>query len=343
MLEYFVYPAVVLLILFIIRKIANGPETPLKDQADLRGKVVIVTGSNTGIGKVSAMEMLSKGANVVFASRDQQKTLAVIDGIKNSDMRLRAHFIKLDLGSFESIKDFVETFQRKYHQLDILVNNAGATFDTFSLRENIERTIMTNHIGPVFLTSLLIKFIGPQGKIINVSSRGHKQVGPRDLTYLYAGQDSNFSNMENDHRHLMLYCLSKMGNVYHARFLADYFMRNGLQIKTASLHPGFVHTDIFSPYRLATLFKKIVFCMIAPFVWLTSKDVYMGAQTTLHLAYMDFDKMNSGAYYSNCSEEKLKDFATDRERIEEYMNFTKKQIVKNCPDLPEYALDFINH
>ena len=341
MWEYFVYPALVLLVLFIIRKIANGPETPLKEPAVMGGKVVIVTGSNTGIGKVAALEILGKGAKVILASRDQQKTMAVINEIKNAEMRNRAYFIKLDLGSFESIKNFADDFKRQFDRLDILVNNAGATFDTFSLRENIERTIMTNHIGPVFLTSLLIDYIRPQGKVINVASRGHKEVGPKELTYLYAGQDSNFSNMENDHRHLMLYCLSKMGNVYHARFLTDYFKRNGLQIKAVSLHPGLVNTDIFSPYRLTTFFKKIVFFLIAPLLWLISKDVYMGAQTTLHLAYIDFNEMKSGAYYSNCSEEKLKDFATDRERIDEFMNFTKKQIVRNCPDLPKSALEFL--
>lgn len=341
MWEYFVYPSIVIIIIFITRKIANSPETPLKDKANLSGKIIIVTGSNTGIGKVAALEMLSKGAKVVFAARDEQKTLSLINSIQDPESMNNAMFIKLDLSSFNSIRNFVEEFKRNFDYLDILVNNAGASFDTFELRDNIEKTIMTNHIGPVFLTSLLIEYIRPRGKIINVSSRGHKDVGAKDLNYLYAGQETNFSNMKNDYRHLMLYCLSKLGNIYHARHLADFFNKNNIPIKTVSIHPGVVMTDIFQPYRLETFLKKLLFCSIAPFIWLFGKDVYMGSQTTLHVAYLDYDQLNSGDYFSNCSVEKLKELAKNQDRIDEMMNFTKKQILMNCSDLPKNLLDYI--
>jgi retinol dehydrogenase 12 len=341
MWEYFVYTSIVILLIYIIRKVANGPETPLKDQVNLSGKIIIVTGSNTGIGKVAALEMLSKGAKVIFAARDEQRTLSVINSIQDPEIRNNACFIKLDLSSFDSIKNFVEEFKRNFNYLDILVNNAGASFDTFELKDNIEKTIMTNHIGPVLLTSLLVDIIRPQGKIINVSSRGHKDVGVKDLNYLYAGQETDFSNMKNDYRHLMLYCLSKLGNVYHARYLADYFNKNNIPVKTASLHPGVVMTDIFQPYRRETFLKKLIFCSFAPLLWLFGKDVYMGAQTTLHVAYLNYDLLNSGDYFSNCSVEKLKDFARDQNRIDEMMSFTKKQILTKCPDLPKNALEYL--
>ena len=100
------------LIIIAIRWWANGPKTILNP--DMAGKTIIVTGSNTGIGQVTALNLLQRGANVIFASRDEAKTQAVIDSIQDPKIKTRASFIKLDLGSFESINIFAEEFNKKY-------------------------------------------------------------------------------------------------------------------------------------------------------------------------------------------------------------------------------------
>jgi retinol dehydrogenase-12 len=319
------------LLLILIRCIANGPKTPLNP--DMTGKIVIVTGSNTGIGKVTALELLRRGARVIFASRDEAKTRAVIDSIEDREIRKNASFIKLDVGSFDSIKNFVQEFKSKHESLDILINNAGATFDKFQLKENIESTFMTNHVGPVCLTGMLHDIINPKGKVINVSSYGHSRVNNQHLAYLY--QEYDFSNIRADYKHLILYCISKLGNVFHAQSLNEFFKRNNKEIKTASLHPGLVNTEIFSTKRFSRSIIKCLFVFISPFLWLFAKDVEMGAQTTLHIVYLEYDQLNSGAYYNNCKEEKLGELPSDKEKRDELMNFTHQLIKTHWKDYPK--------
>ena len=127
---------VVALVLYICKKIFNGPATPNKKS--MLGKVVIVTGSNTGIGKETALDILSNGAKVIFAARDEGRTMAVINSIQDSQMRENAFFIKLDLSNFESINEFTKQFKSSFGVLDVLVNNAGGIFDVFALKEGIE-------------------------------------------------------------------------------------------------------------------------------------------------------------------------------------------------------------
>lgn len=333
------YLSIIGAIVYLLRKYFNGPKTPLRK--DMTGKTIIVTGSNAGIGKTTALDLLENGARVIFACRDQAKTNLVINKIKDQKMRENASFMKLDLGSFNSIITFAEEFKKKFNSLDILINNAGATFDNFNTKENIEATIMTNLIGPICLTALLINSINPQGKIINVSSRSHIRVTQSVLDYLYAKED--FSNIRDKYMHMGLYGLSKIGNIYHSQYLAKYFERNHLPLKTASLHPGLVNTEIFSTSRFTRTYLKIIMTVFAPLLWLVSKDVKMGAQTTLHLAYMDFSELNSGAYFNNCKEHKLGVIPASKEKREEFIKFTHNLILKHFKNPPKEILEYLKN
>ena len=192
---------------------------------------------------------------------------------------------------------------------------------------------MTNHVGPVCLTAILLDVINPKGKVINVSSKGHMRVSEETLGYLY--KDSDFSNIKNDYNTLDIYCLSKIGNIYHAKELNEYIVRIHKEIKTASLHPGVVNTDFFSSKRFSRSFYKFIICLFYPILWLLTKDLFVGAQTTLHIAYMDYDDLNSGAYFNNCKQEKLDKLPSDKEKCEEFMNFTERLILNNWNDIPE--------
>jgi NAD(P)-dependent dehydrogenase (short-subunit alcohol dehydrogenase family) len=330
---------IIALIIYVLRKYFNSPKTPLSK--DMSGKTVIVTGSNTGIGKTAALDLLEKGAKVIFACRDEEKTNTVINSIKDKSLNQNAYYIKLDLGNFESIVNFANEFKRNFNSLDILINNAGATFDAFSRKNNIESTIMVNHIGPVCLTAMLLDCLNAEGKIINVSSRGHRHVTTKLLSYLYT--DENFSNMESDYRHLPLYCLSKAGNIYHALHLNEYFKRNHMSIKTASLHPGLVNTEIFSVNRFSKWYVKLLFFIFIPFLWLLSKDVNMGAQTTLHIAYMNYSDLNSGAYFNHCAEEKIPEINTNPDKMTEFMEFTNRMIMKNNKNPPQEIIKYFSN
>ena len=339
-MEYYIWIiiafATFILLLILIRCIANGPRTYLS--RDMTGKVIIVTGSNTGIGKVTALELLSRGAKVIFASRDETKTQAVIDSIQNINIRQNASYIKLDVGSFESITLFAKEFKAKHTKLDILINNAGATIDKFELKDNIESTTMTNHIGPVCLTALLLDSINPRGKVINVSSVAHKFVSRKDLSQFFS--DDDFNKMKNSYDLLNIYYISKLGNIYHTKTLDMIIKARNLEIKTAALHPGLVNSNLFSTRRYTRILTKIQFFVFAPIWWLISKDVNMGAQTTLHLAYIDYDEMNSGAYFSNCKEEKLAELPSDHETCIQFMKYSRDLIRNNGRDIPEEVTEY---
>ena len=105
-----------------------SPRFTFSDIPDLTGKVAIVTGSNTGIGYVTAREMAKKGATVVVASRSPERGMDAVARITkalNGKGTGSVVFLPLDLGSFKSIRQFVREFRGKYSKLDILILNAG--------------------------------------------------------------------------------------------------------------------------------------------------------------------------------------------------------------------------
>ena len=108
-----------------------SPRFTFDDIPDLTGKVAIITGSNTGIGYVTAREMAKKGATVVVAARSPERGLDAVARITKAIHGKgtgSAVFLPLDLGSFKSIRQFVKEFRGKYSKLDILVQNAGVRF-----------------------------------------------------------------------------------------------------------------------------------------------------------------------------------------------------------------------
>src|SRR5688572_8330528 len=142
----------------------------------LIGKVVIVTGANTGIGKETARGLAAQGAKVVLAVRDLDKGEAaradIVDTTGNADVDV----LSLDLGSKASIRSFVSAFRAKYNRLDILVNNAGVWTRTRQTTEDgFERIFGVNHLGTFLLTHELLPLLekSTPARIVVVSSRLH--------------------------------------------------------------------------------------------------------------------------------------------------------------------------
>ena len=149
-----------------------------KSKKRLDGKVVIITGANTGIGKETAIDLARRGAKVISACRDMEKANQAVIDIKSSSNSDLVRAEKLDLASIASIKKFAEKFLKDEPKLDILINNAGVmmcpkqkTVDGFEMQFGV------NHLGPFLLTSLLLPRLleSESAKIINVSSTAHNR------------------------------------------------------------------------------------------------------------------------------------------------------------------------
>ena len=144
---------------------------------DLTGKVIIVTGGNSGLGYESVKAFTEKGAEVILASRSVEKGEAACMEILKEIPEGKIKVMSLDLMDFSSIKDFANEFHKKYDRLDVLLNNAGIMMVPYGLTtDGFERQFGTNHLGHFALTGLLIDLLvnTPESRIVNVSSNGHR-------------------------------------------------------------------------------------------------------------------------------------------------------------------------
>ncbi len=122
---------------------------------DQRGRVVVVTGSSSGIGKEAARVLAGKNASVIIAVRNVNKGQEVADAIRDEYAAADVSVRELDLSSLQSAKTFAESMIKDYDRLDILINNAGVMFCPYSkTRDRFEIQMGTNHLRHFALTGL---------------------------------------------------------------------------------------------------------------------------------------------------------------------------------------------
>ena len=142
----------------------------------MAGKVCIVTGSNTGIGKETARGLASLGATVVMGCRDSDKSRAARDDLSSSTGRNDVTLIPLDLASKAAIRDFAAEFRKRFDRLDVLVNNAGVSQTRrTTTTDGFEGDFGVNHLGTFLLTHELLELLerSAPSRVVVVSSRLH--------------------------------------------------------------------------------------------------------------------------------------------------------------------------
>jgi retinol dehydrogenase-12 len=314
----------------LIKLWASGGKA--KNRKRMDNKVIIVTGSSEGIGKETALQLLKDGSTVIFACRDEKKTTQIIKNIKNEQERKNAIFIKLDLSSFQSVKNFVKEFMTKFNKLDILVNNAAIITNNFTTTEdNIETIFQVNTLSPIVLTDFLMPLIKEsKGRIINVSAGAYQSCSKISSFYDKINvEENNFSEtiFKNDFNTRTQYAFSKLGNIYHAKYLSKKFKKDNINedVKAVSLHPGVIlSTGLGKDYLHITL--NVFSYLLYPITWWFTKSTNSGAMTTLYLCYLEQKEVESGAYYADCKVETLNKIAGNVEIEESYINFCKRAI-----------------
>jgi retinol dehydrogenase-12 len=260
---------------------------------DPRGKVFIVTGANTGIGKVTAAELVRQGAHVFLACRSESKTTPVIDEIKKATPGAKVEFLALDLADLASVRAAAKAFLAKNLPLHGLINNAGLAGQRGLTKDGFELTFGTNHLGHFLFTTLLLdklKASGPS-RIVNVASEAHyacKAIdwdAQRKPTKSITGLDE--------------YSVSKLANVLFTKELARRLA--GTSVTTYALHPGVVATDVWR--RVPPPFR-----WIAKRFMLSAED---GAKTTLYCATAPELAGVSGKFYEKSKEKQPSKLADD--------------------------------
>lgn len=319
----FIFASVGLITIAALRSYFKGPSTPYRKRMD--GKVIIITGSSEGIGCRTAEQLLEDGAIVVYACRDEIKTMKIIKSLPEA-YRDRAHFIKLDLSSFSSVKQFVKEFKTQFDKLDVLINNAGMWTDD-NLRESedgIEVTLQVNVLSHIVLTESLLSMLNKnKGRVINVSSALYKK-WIKDAEFYNSIDVEDNSKERKDYKGYPRYSYTKVGNIYFTQYLAEYCNKKSYDVKTASLHPGVIVTELHREHL--TLPVKIAKILAYPLIKFVTKTVDKGAQTTLHLCYLDDHKFSNGGFYGDCEEKMLLPHCQNKEARDAAMKLFKNYI-----------------
>ncbi|HWN99220.1 MAG TPA: SDR family oxidoreductase [Blastocatellia bacterium] len=256
------------------------------------GKICLVTGANSGIGRSTAHALAGMGAAVVMLCRDRQRAEPVWEQIKTATGNGSVELMICDLSSQKDIRRFAAEFIDTHRRLDVLINNAGLVARQRSLTEDgIETTFAVNHLGYFLLTNLLLDLLkrSAPARIVSVSSAGHA-LGKID-----------FDNLQGEKKYggFSAYANSKLANVLFTHELARRL--EGTAVTANCLHPGGVGTGLFRslPKPLEALIKLLTI----------SPDT--GAETSVYLASSAEVEGITGKYFVKKREKRTSDQSYD--------------------------------
>jgi NAD(P)-dependent dehydrogenase (short-subunit alcohol dehydrogenase family) len=251
----------------------------------MRDKVCMVTGANSGIGKVTALELAKGGATVVMVCRSRERGEAAQQEIIAESGNDNVDLLLADLSSLASARAMVDEFKSKYDRLDVLVNNAGALFsERKESADGLEMTFALNHMGYFLPTVLLLDMLkaSAPARILNVSSDAHRN-GRID-----------FEDLQSKRRYSSFpaYAKSKLENVLFTVELARRLAGTG--VTANALHPGFVRTN-FGGNTVGGGIVTFLFRLLVKLIAITPER---GAETPVYLATSPAVEGVTGQYFN---------------------------------------------
>jgi NAD(P)-dependent dehydrogenase (short-subunit alcohol dehydrogenase family) len=241
-----------------------------------KGKTVIITGANSGIGFYTALGLAKLGATVIVAGRNKERIDKAIQTIEKEAITGTVSAGIIDLASLNSVREFVNEFNKTYTKLDILINNAGVMMPPESkTEEGFELQFGVNFLGHFLLTELLYnKLVSTQNsRVVTLSSIAHR------------GSSIDFENLrvEKPYDTKREYYQSKLADLIFALELGRRYEANNDNILSVACHPGFTKTEL-QRHINPEILKKMNFM-----------DTWQGSLPTL-LAATNKDAQ-SGDYY----------------------------------------------
>jgi len=251
---------------------------------NMQGKICLITGASLGIGKETALGLARRGAQVVIAGRDADRTRAATDWIGREAGAKQVAFLLADLSSQADVRRLAREFKDKYSRLDVLVNNAGAIFTRReTTADGFERTWALNHLSYFLLTQELLGLLkaSAPARIVNVASTMH------------TGGVIDFDNLQGEKSYggIRAYSQSKLANVLFTYALARRL--EATEITANCLHPGGVATGLGQKTPGAL---KLLLRLARPFL----ATAEQGATTSIYLASSADVEGASGMYFAKC-------------------------------------------
>lgn len=254
---------------------------------ELAGKVCVVTGSNSGIGKETALALAGMGATVVMVVRNQEKGQKALDEIVAETGNRSVSLMLCDMSSMASVRSFAAEFKKKYTSLNVLINNAGAEFVKRQVTsEGFEQTFAVDYLAPFLLTHELLDLLqaSAPSRIINVSS-GLAKNGKVDYDDLQ--NEKNYKGMK-------AYSNAKLMLTMFTYALSRRLAGSGVTANV--LMPGFVATNLGK--NSGSRSSALMFTLVRP-MQISAKK---GAETSVYLASSDEVTNVSGKCFSKKKE-----------------------------------------
>ena len=246
----------------------------------MEGKICIITGANSGIGKATAIGLAMMNATIVMMCRSKergeevQKEIIELTGNKKVDLLL------CDLSSQESIRKFVSEFKSKYQKLHILINNAGVMLSKRVVSvDGLEMNFAVNYLAPFLLTNLLLDVLkkSAPSRIINVSSAAHRMA------------KMDFDDLQSEKRKYRLFKIYGISKLALMLFSYELNRRlEGTSVTVNTVHPGVVNTNLGQDQSsFSKGFAKLFF-----------KKPEKGAETSIYLASSQEVEGITGKYFA---------------------------------------------
>jgi NAD(P)-dependent dehydrogenase (short-subunit alcohol dehydrogenase family) len=216
-----------------------------------KGKTVIITGANSGIGFYTALGLAKRGATVIVAGKNKQRIDAAIQAIKKETITGTVSAGIIDLASLSSVRKFVNEFNKTYTKLDMLINNAGVMMPPESkTEEGFELQFGVNFLGHFLLTDLLYNKLklAKNSRVVTISSIAHR------------GASIDFENLrvEKPYDPKREYYQSKLADLVFALELGRRYVSNNEAILSVACHPGFTKTEL-QRHLNPEILKKMTF------------------------------------------------------------------------------------
>jgi len=258
----------------------------------LEGKVVLVTGGNTGLGEELCLELAKRGATVVMACRSWENSRRALERIRAESSNNDVHYMHLDLACLQSVKDFSSTFLASYPQFEVLVCNAGVWVPMEQNRKTengFEIHAGVNHLGHFFLVQLLLSGSSPS-RVVTVSSSLMNQAR-LDLEGIDHFREGRMPEPGKRSHAPTGYCDSKMMNALFARELGK---RGG--VTSVAVCPGWCYTQLARHVKMPAYVKLL----IAPFAFMFMRSAWRGAQNILQAVVEERENLEQGGFYREC-------------------------------------------
>ena len=232
---------------------------------DLTGKVIVITGGNSGLGFEAAKMFAEKNAEVVLTSRSIEKGETARRSILLKSPVANINVMQLDLADLKSVHQFADSFKSEYSKLDVLLNNAGIMWCPYAItKDGFESQMGTNHFGHFALTGLLLELIRntSNSRVVNVSSLGHKRA---------KWNPEKVMMDKNDYDQSVAYFNSKLANLLFTYELQRKFEKAGINAISVAAHPGGSNTNLARYVE-----KNIWFRLLKPVFLVLAQSAKMG-------------------------------------------------------------------